>query len=75
MTEKNTEYVTITKDEYRRLEEQAMHMWALEVLGVDNWQGYVGPKRSCEQCGEYNTWEKDDCSECNASLPEPYDLI
>ena len=37
------ETVTISKKEYIRLKKSHSHLSYLEVLGVDNWEGYCRP--------------------------------
>lgn len=42
--------VEISKRRYEELLDNSAHMNALEILGVDNWGGYVGRCNSCDKC-------------------------
>lgn len=40
MNSENVELVTITRDEYNKLQADSVKLDALEAAGVDNWDGY-----------------------------------
>lgn len=68
--------ITISEKEYVDLLKSQAHLSALEVIGVDNWQGYVGPTRDCAECSKEDiSWVYSKCVNCGAMLPEPADLI
>lgn len=71
----NDVLVMIPKSELEGLEESKAHLEMLEAMGVDNWEGYVPPGRECVGCGEYYSWNEDECQECYVDLPKPHDMI
>lgn len=71
----NNETVEVKKSYLRGLEEDSAHLEELEALGVDNWQGYIGRERGCNECDESVSWLYDKCTNCGAGLPDGIDLI
>lgn len=70
--ENKDEMVTISKSEYKSLQRDSEHLNVLEIRGVDNWVGYVGPSNYCDNCGYEATWFDDNCPDCGEKLDDGY---